>query len=583
MGDEAEPLPHVPSTTVEMTIVAQDPSVVGPDGHILTARVRVPAVRLEPGPRSHRFHVIDYDASSDKLGPPAVLTDSDGRYRDRFENPSDETVLADSDFHAQHVYAVAARTLATFEVALGRRLSWGFPGHELYLVPHAMFEPNAFYTEEDRALLFGYFHSTRLGKVLTCLSHDIVAHETAHAVLDGLRHRYLEPALPDQAAFHEALADIVALLSLFSLQEVVEVALGPPTPTGRIDATAVTPEALQANMLFVLAEQVGSATSRSAAGLRRSAALVPSTTWRNEPAFQEPHRRGEVLVAIIVQTLIRIWCGRLGAITHAGEVDRVRAAEEGAKSAEHVLRMVIRALDYLPPVEFEYEDLLEAILVSDAEMTPDDDRHYRRSLKEAFAAFGLVVDDRARIVDLTAQGWVPRYHGLNWTAMRSDRDEVYRFLWENAAALGVETSHYTHVESVRPAVRVGPDGLVVNEVVADYVQRLELVGAEFGEHVARWAEVAGDEMELELPTDVKAKTKIQLWGGGTLIFDQFGRAKYHVAKPLEHAQRQLRRIEHLARTGAFDRRRRLGFSTGVSAGQRFAELHQSDSRVGENW
>jgi len=41
-----------------MTIIAQDPDVQR-DGRIVRAEVAVPVDRLEPGPRSHRFHVVD--------------------------------------------------------------------------------------------------------------------------------------------------------------------------------------------------------------------------------------------------------------------------------------------------------------------------------------------------------------------------------------------------------------------------------------------------------------------------------------------------------------------------------------------
>ena len=134
-----------------MTIVAQDPSVGDARG-MLRATVPVPAARLEPGPRSHRFQVIDYDATARVLLPPAIL----GTEPDPFLARSDAALLSDPAFHAQNAYAIAARTLGVFESAIGRRLNWGFLGHELYLVPHAIAEANAYYADDVRAVLFGY-------------------------------------------------------------------------------------------------------------------------------------------------------------------------------------------------------------------------------------------------------------------------------------------------------------------------------------------------------------------------------------------------------------------------------------------
>ena len=61
--------------------------------------------------------------------------------------------------------------------------------------------------------------------VFGCLAHDIIAHETTHALLGGLRERYTDPSSPEQGGFHEGFADIVALLSVFSLRDVVKKAL----------------------------------------------------------------------------------------------------------------------------------------------------------------------------------------------------------------------------------------------------------------------------------------------------------------------------------------------------------------------
>jgi hypothetical protein len=95
--------------------------------------------------------------------------------------------------------------------------------------PHALREANAYYSPEKKALLFGYFPASAEkttgqfpgGMVFTCLSHDVVAHETTHALLDGFHRRFLEATNPDVLAFHEAFADIVALFQHFSFPDVL--------------------------------------------------------------------------------------------------------------------------------------------------------------------------------------------------------------------------------------------------------------------------------------------------------------------------------------------------------------------------
>ena len=63
-------------------------------------------------------------------------------------------------------------------------------------------------------------------QVFTCLSHDIIAHETAHAILDGIYSNYTDDTNPDVLAFHEGFADIVALFQHFTFPEVLKVRVG---------------------------------------------------------------------------------------------------------------------------------------------------------------------------------------------------------------------------------------------------------------------------------------------------------------------------------------------------------------------
>jgi hypothetical protein len=551
------------SQWTELSVVAQDPSV-RVRRRVLTASVRVPAEVLLPGPRGARFHVVDFDAASGLLSDPAVLPLPDG-----FAHASNSVVVSSAVFRAQNVYGIAARTLAAFEQALGRRLGWA-RGHQLFLVPRAFPELNAYYSPEDGAILFGYL-PVQGGEVLACLSHDVVAHETTHAVLDGLRPRFAEPGLPDQPAFHEGLADVVALLSVFSLQEVVERLLGPADADGRIDRRRVTEKALRESALFGLAEEIGHAAGgERGSGIRRSIELQPSTAWRGQREFVEPHRRGEVVVAAVMVTLLDMWSGRVSPLLVADRVDRARVAEEGAKAAAHLLGMVVRGIDYLPPVELEFEDVLDSVLKADEVVAPDDDKHgYRASLEQSFAAFDIR-RPAGRIVDLTLAR-APVYERMNFAALRSDPDEVFRFIWENADVFDISRDYRLHVESVEPSVRVGPDGLVVAEVVATYVQSLELTAAELRARKVR------------LPRKLKDPTPLQLWGGGVLVFDQFGRAKYQQTKPLNDWARQARRLDYLVSQALVDSRGRYGFTLSTPKGQRFAALHVANARAGEDW
>ena len=554
-----EPLPQ----TARLTVIAQDPSIRAND-RILTAQVAVPAEVLEPGPRGARFHVVDYDAAEGRLVPPAQLSPPD-----RFEDAPDEVLTGDPDFRAQNVYTIAARTLATFEAALGRRLRWAFASHQLYLVPRAFPELNAYYSPGDDAILFGYLPVGE-SELQTSLSHDVIAHETTHAVLDGLRPRFAEPGLPDQPAFHEALGDIVALLSVFSLQEVVERLLGEPDADGRIDVTQVAPETLRRSALFGLAEELGAASGgERGSGLRRSIELHPSSTWRTESAFLEAHRRGEVLVAAVMATLLDMWERRLTALRAGQRINRASVAEEGAKAADHLLRMIVRGVDYMPPVELEFEDVLDSVLQADEIVAPDDHHGYRTALSDSFAGFGIERSER-RIIDMSER-LSPTYERMNYAALRSDPTEVARFIWENADVFSINRGYWLQVGSVQPSVRVGPDGLVVSEVVATYVQTLELTAGELAEH------------DVEPAAQLRPDTKLQIWGGGVIVFDQFGRAKLHQTKPLADWPRQARRLAYLVGHGLADSKQRYGYTISTPRGQRFAALHVGDRRAGEDW
>lgn len=204
----------------------------------------------------------------------------------------------------------------------------------------------------------------RVGRDVTALSHDIVAHETTHAILDGLRDRFDTPGLPDQAAFHEAFADIVALLSAFGLPDLLKRRLVPfADKRGLIAKELVTTGALF-DAVGELAEEMGTSEylgepgedihGHSPVGLRNSLQLYrkPPARWDEMDEFKAPHRRGEILVACVLgprsstdnaNAFGRQEWARLGRRRDAG----VYASSSGAPRGHNAAGFDVRVIDHV--------------------------------------------------------------------------------------------------------------------------------------------------------------------------------------------------------------------------------------------
>ncbi|MCD6062230.1 MAG: hypothetical protein K0R82_141, partial [Flavipsychrobacter sp.] len=370
---------------------------------------------LKPGPSGEYIEVIDFDPTVGKWYKPVDLNDIYIVAQDGLD-PSG----SNPQFHQQMVYAVAMTTIRNFEAALGRPILWSprrvcdkngkvtdvyIPKLQIY--PHALRDANAYYSPQKKALLFGYFSARPADITLhmpdnltfTCLSHDVIAHETTHAILDGLYRRYTDDTNPDVLAFHEAFSDIVALFQHFTFPEVLK---------NQIAATRG--DLASQNLLGKLAQEFGVAIGNYGSLRDAIGEIDPETKqWRphvpNGDEYQtimEPHARGAILVSAVFEAFLTIYKSRVAdllriatngtGILPQGELqpDLVnRLAKEAAKTANHVLRMCIRALDYCPPVDITFGDFLRAIITADASLVADDDRDYRLSFIDAFRKRGI--------------------------------------------------------------------------------------------------------------------------------------------------------------------------------------------------
>ena len=382
--------------------------------------------------------------------------------------------------------------------------------------------------------------------------------ETTHALVDGLRTRYTDPSSPDQAGFHEGFADVVSLLSIFSLRDIVDALLDLKSPgSKKIARRNVTPTALRRSILLGMAEQMGSELSGiRGQALRRSAELTPSPDYLADEQFEEPHRRGEIFVAAVMNAFINVWTKRLASLGEVskGYFDRARVVEDGSDAAQHLLTMCIRALDYAPPTDLAFSDFLSAVLTADSEIVPDDSKYeYRKIVTKCFKDYGIEATSKAE-----GGVWEPPdcklvYDRTHFEPMQRDRDEVFRFIWENRRELGLQDNAYTRVQSVRPSLRLGPDGFVLRETVAEYIQILELRASELVK------------FKIRIPAEMPRDTPVTLYGGGSLVFDEYGGLKFHARNKILN-KRQEKRLEFLWRYGHFNQ--------GPEALRRFAYMHR---------
>jgi hypothetical protein len=532
---------------------------------------------LQPGPVGEYIEVVDVDPASNACYAPVDLNHPHLLASDGLD-PAEGI----PQFHQQMVYAVAMTTIGRFEQALGRTALWAphmpatkadedfrsYYVQRLRIYPHALREANAFYSPPKKSILLGYFQANRDnagdnlpgGLVFNCLSHDVVAHETTHALLDGLHRYYQQQTNADIAAFHEAFADIVALFQHFTIPAALKRTIARSRGDLKKD-----------NLLAQLAQQFGQASSGSMA--LRSALAAPPKATDYENAT-EAHDRGAVLLAAVFQAFLEIYDARIADLKRLATggtgvlppgdipVDLVnRMAREASIAASHVLTTCIRALDYCPPVDLTFGDYLRALITADMDVEPEDELNYRTAFISGFRSRGIFP---AGVRNLSEENlrWQPpsftlppervrRMLGsldLSWN-LSSNRKESYLhgesngyLLWkwfqanisgEEAKVVEADLGVYIkadpslpkqiptakdgtpllQIHSVRPARRINRRGQQLTDLVVETVQRF-------------------------IVTDPGTGAKTTHRGGCTLLVDmQNERVRYAIRKRVGSASR----------------------------------------------
>ena len=483
-------------------VYVQDPYVAESNQGLALNEILVECEpELMAGPTSARIAVVDYDADTNHLANAAQWDRKNRRFF--FEHEGEEVPITrahrnEFQFHQVNAWAIIQSVLNMYEApwVLGRSAPWAFEGNRLIVVPHAGYLANAFYDRSSKSLQFYYF-GPEDKRVYTCLSHDIIAHETGHAILDGLRPLFFEASSLQTAAFHEFVADLTAIMiSLLNNQlrwEVARVSQG---------------DLSQDTVVAALAEEFGHYTT----GRPHLRTAINDKTIEQVSGSSSPYPWSEVLTGAMWEILKGMFAKyRARPKKNTGRPPSDKEALLWA--VNRFRRVAFQPLDFLPPADVQFSDYARAVLRADELVDPVDESGYRQLMREVFQNRGI---DGADEEDHTERLY---FYAYDIDRLSRSRTDAYHFLHENRRQLCIPAGQdISVVDLYRTGKTVMGGGRLPSEIVLQYAWRedVPLKGSEFGRF-------NGETMTMIC--------------GGTLIFDERGNVLHWVRKPGSSAQK----------------------------------------------
>jgi hypothetical protein len=258
---------------------------------------------------------------------------------------------------------------------------------------------------------------------------------------------------------------------------------------------------------------------------------------------KEHHDLGAVLVAAIFEAMSRVFdrktrtLRKIGGLAPGARDHLIELlTSEASDLAGQFLNIVIRAIDYCPPVDLTFGEFLRALVTADAVTVPDDPHGYREALVLAFRRYGVMVP---AVPDLSedALRWRPPEetfdpildlaftrlrHGEEpgWFPPQDERERRGRVLGDFVTdgrhkcfgvvppgRQGEDEYEPPVVESVRTLRRLTPDNELDFHVVAEVTQ-------------------------------VVRRNKRRFFGGSTVVIDETGRIRYVIGKGVGNKRRR---------------------------------------------
>jgi hypothetical protein len=267
---------------------------------------------------------------------------------------------------------------------------------------------------------------------------------------------------------------------------------------------------------------------------------------------KEMHDLGAVLVAAVFEAISRVFdrktktVRKIAALAPGARDHLIQLLTREARDlAGQFLNIIIRAIDYCPPMDLTFGEFLRAIVTADYVTVPEDPYGYREALVLAFRRYGITVP---AVPDLSEDAllWrgpeitMPALADLSFANLRHGREPG----WfaepgeraRRAEVLGdfVTDDRHRYFGVTEPGTR---DGEEYDMPVIESVRTLRRLSPD-------------DELNFHVVAEVTQRVrrnKRWFFGGSTVVIDEAGRIRYVIGKGIRNQGRRDATDRFLAR------------------------------------
>jgi len=408
---------------IRIPILLQDPSfwdTMSVDGNALPPIEGAEFIRssFEDGPRTDLVVISDAEQVAIEKGKGKI-----GGYR----GPLGGNILAEirdllktgdrkkilnalysRQFILVSTFACVLRTMSVLENknVLGRPIAWEFSPLPLECWPIEETKgKDARYVREAHRIYFGFSPGTD-GKgqaTYLSLSREAVAHETAHAIVDGINPHLYNTGNPHARALHESLADLTALLMTLKSNTLMDYVMG--LSSGSLDGE---------NAFSQFAENIGHLLSD---GKRKTLRSFFNNEELTDPIGGGVYQASTVLSGSIWDVIRKHHAPYRNELARTVYKDKPNPQYSAsgrplADLARRLRTLFYRALDYLPGGEITLADYGRALILVDR-IQFGENTEIAKSLEEAFLRRKIFKypmpsttdDNPANYPPLPAGGW----------------------------------------------------------------------------------------------------------------------------------------------------------------------------------